>query len=41
MTEVGVAVLEEAAALLDRVEDLSRHERRADRLVAAAQALWR
>ena len=39
VAEVGVAVLEEAAASRDRVDDARLRQHRADRLVAAAQAL--
>ncbi len=39
VAEIGVAVLEEAGALGERLEDLGAHEHGADRREAAAQAL--
>src|SRR3546814_20043374 len=39
MAHVGVAVLEEARALRERFENLAGQQHRADRLVAAAEAL--
>ena len=39
MADVGVAVLEEARAVADRLEDAARDQSRPDRLIARAEAL--
>src|SRR3546814_8074173 len=39
MAEIGMAVLEKAAAVFEGVEDLLAQQSRADRLVAAAETL--